>query len=61
MVERIAVQIAIYIVMAVFLDIQLLRYKPQNTWPGLIIVLFGVPVCFSWRIFSANRTERTNA
>ncbi|HEV2306567.1 MAG TPA: hypothetical protein VGR93_13695, partial [Candidatus Acidoferrales bacterium] len=29
---------AIYIVMAVFLEIQLLRYKPQNTWPGLIIV-----------------------
>ena len=29
---------ALYIVMAVFLEIQLLRYKPQYTWPGLIIV-----------------------
>ncbi len=32
---------AIYIVMAVFIDIVLLRYKPQYTWPGLIIVLLG--------------------
>ena len=32
---------ALYIVMAVFLEIQLLRYKPQYTWPGLIIVLLG--------------------
>ena len=46
---------AIYIVMAVFLEVQLLRYKPQNTWPGLIIVLIGVPVYVLWRIFSRNR------
>jgi APA family basic amino acid/polyamine antiporter len=40
---------AIYIVMAVFLEIQLLRYKPQYTWPGLIIVLLGVPVYVVWK------------
>jgi APA family basic amino acid/polyamine antiporter len=40
---------AIYIVMAVFLEIQLLRYKPQYTWPGLIIVLLGVPVYGVWK------------
>ncbi len=40
---------AIYIVMALFIDIVLLRYKPQYTWPGLIIVLLGVPVYFFWR------------
>ena len=34
---------AIYIVMAVFIDIVLLRYKPQYTWPGLMIVLLGNP------------------
>src|SRR5208283_277753 len=34
---------AIYILMAVFIDIVLLRYKPQYTWPGLIIVLLGIP------------------
>jgi len=39
---------AIYIVMAVFIDIVLLRYKPQFTWPGLIVVLLGIPVYFAW-------------
>jgi APA family basic amino acid/polyamine antiporter len=39
---------AIYILMAVFIDIVLLRYKPQYTWPGLIIVLLGIPVYFVW-------------
>jgi APA family basic amino acid/polyamine antiporter len=39
---------AIYIVMATFIDIVLLRYKPQYTWPGLIIVLLGIPVYFLW-------------
>jgi APA family basic amino acid/polyamine antiporter len=40
---------AIYIVMAVFIDLVLLRYKPQYTWPGLIIVLVGIPVYFLTR------------
>ncbi len=40
---------AIYIVMALFIDVVLLRYKPQYTWPGLIIVLLGIPVFFIWR------------
>jgi basic amino acid/polyamine antiporter, APA family len=39
---------AIYIVMALFIDIVLLRYKPQYTWPGLVIVLLGIPVYFAW-------------
>jgi basic amino acid/polyamine antiporter, APA family len=38
----------IYIAMAIFIDIVLLRYKPQYTWPGLIIVLLGIPVYFAW-------------
>ena len=37
---------AIYVLMAIFIDIVLLRYKPQYTWPGLIIVLLGIPVYF---------------
>jgi basic amino acid/polyamine antiporter, APA family len=37
---------AIYIVVALFIDVVLLLYKPQYTWPGLIIVLLGVPVYF---------------
>ncbi len=39
---------AVYILMAVFIDVVLLRYKPQYTWPGLIIVLLGIPVYFVW-------------
>jgi len=50
---------AIYIVMALFIDVVLLVYKPQYTWPGLIIVLIGVPVYYVWskrRITSAAAT-----
>jgi APA family basic amino acid/polyamine antiporter len=39
---------AIYIVMALFIDVVLLRYKPQFTWPGLIVVLLGIPVYYAW-------------
>lgn len=39
---------AVYIVMAVFIDVVLLRYKPQFTWPGLFIVLLGIPVYLIW-------------
>jgi APA family basic amino acid/polyamine antiporter len=27
----------------------LLLYKPSYTWPGLIIVLLGLPVYLVWR------------
>ena len=50
---------AIYILMAVFIDIVLLRYKPQYTWPGLIIVLLGIPVYFVWSKRSAAERLRT--
>jgi APA family basic amino acid/polyamine antiporter len=39
---------AIYILIALYIDLVLLRYKPQYTWPGLIIVLIGIPVYFVW-------------
>jgi APA family basic amino acid/polyamine antiporter len=35
---------ALYIVMATWICVVLLRYKPQYTWPGLILVLLGLPV-----------------
>jgi len=44
---------ALYILMAIFIDVVLLRYKPQYTWPGLIIVLLGIPVYFIWRRYGA--------
>ncbi len=40
---------AIYLAMATFLEVQLLRYKPQYTWPGLILVLLGIPVYGVWK------------
>jgi APA family basic amino acid/polyamine antiporter len=40
---------ALYIVMATWICGVLLRYKPQYTWPGLILVLLGVPVYWIWQ------------
>jgi APA family basic amino acid/polyamine antiporter len=34
----------LYLLLASFIEVQLLRYKPQSTWPGLLIVVSGVPV-----------------
>jgi APA family basic amino acid/polyamine antiporter len=39
---------AIYILMAAWICVVLLRYKPQYTWPGLVIVLLGIPVYAVW-------------
>jgi APA family basic amino acid/polyamine antiporter len=30
-----------------------LRYKPQYTWPGLMIVLLGIPVYLVWARMAA--------
>jgi APA family basic amino acid/polyamine antiporter len=40
---------AAYIVVAGVIEILLLMYKPSYTFPGLGIVLLGVPVYFLWR------------
>jgi APA family basic amino acid/polyamine antiporter len=40
---------AIYIAAIFFIMIILLIYKPLYTWPGLIIVLLGLPVYFLWK------------
>jgi basic amino acid/polyamine antiporter, APA family len=40
---------AIYLLLASFIEVQLLRYKPQYTWPGLAIILSGVPVYWLWQ------------
>ncbi len=39
---------ALYIVLATWISVVLLRYKPQYTWPGLVLVLLGIPVYFLW-------------
>ncbi len=53
---------ALYIAMAAWICIVLLRYKPQYTWPGLFLVLLGIPVYLFWsrrnaRPIAANRME----
>src|SRR5580765_1767346 len=40
---------ALYIVGAATILIVLFIYKTSTTWPGLVIVLLGVPVYFLWR------------
>lgn len=43
---------ALYILTTTFIMIILLIYKPKYTFPGLIIVLLGIPVFFLWKKYS---------
>jgi APA family basic amino acid/polyamine antiporter len=45
---------AIYILTTTFIMVILLIYKPNYTFPGLIIVLLGIPVYYIWKKFSRN-------
>ncbi len=47
----------LYLFMAAVICTCLLRYKPQYTWPGLILVLLGIPVYLYWSQ-SKRRTVR---
>lgn len=40
---------ALYIAAAALIEILLLLYKPNYTWPGLVIVLLGLPVYWFWK------------
>jgi len=40
---------AVYILMAVFFDVQVLRFRANYAGTGLAIVLLGVPVYYAWR------------
>ena len=46
---------ALYIVVATLIALTLLVYKTQTTWPGLAIVLTGIPVYLLWRAFDRGR------
>jgi len=52
---------AIYILLAVFIDIVLLRYKTQYSMAGLVIVLLGVPVYFVWSQHSKRAAASTTS
>jgi len=45
----------LYIVAATVIMLALILYKTQTTWPGLVIVLVGVPVYLLWRGKSEHR------
>lgn len=40
---------AIYVLAAGLVELVLLREKPNYTWPGLAIVLLGIPVYYFWK------------
>ncbi len=40
---------ALYIFAAAAISVDLLIFKPRYTWPGMIIVLLGIPVYFIWK------------
>ena len=46
---------AVYVLLCPAIMIDLLIVKPVFTWPGLIIVLTGIPVYFLWRWFGGAR------
>jgi APA family basic amino acid/polyamine antiporter len=49
---------AMYLLLAACIEVQLLRYKPQYTWPGLVIILSGVPVYWLWQKSESARLRR---
>ena len=49
---------ALYILMAGWICVVLLRYKPQYTWPGLVLVLLGIPVYLFWSRRPADELQR---
>ncbi len=49
---------AIYLLLAAIIEVQLLRYKPKYTWPGLVIILSGVPVYWLWQKSRSMRMRR---
>ena len=40
----------LYVLACVAICVVLLIVKPENTWPGLIMTLAGIPVYFFWRM-----------
>jgi len=40
---------ALYIACACLIMVVLILYRTETTWPGLLVVLSGIPVYFAWR------------
>jgi APA family basic amino acid/polyamine antiporter len=52
---------ALYVFLAAAIAVDLLVFKPSYTWPGMIIVLLGVPVYFVWRRVTARSAAARNS
>lgn len=50
---------SIYIFISCIIMVILLIYKPVFTWPGLIIILLGIPVYYLWKLKSNKKQENT--
>jgi len=48
---------ALYIFLATSIMVVLILYRTQTTWPGLLLVLTGIPVFLLWRRGSASRAS----
>lgn len=46
---------ALYILAAAAISADLLIFKPKYTWPGVIIVLLGIPVYFIWKSYQKDQ------
>ena len=49
---------AVYILMGICFCTLLIIYKPNFTWPGLIVVLTGVPVFYMWKAFDKKGEQK---
>lgn len=49
---------AIYMVMGLVFCVMLIIYKPNFTWPGLIIVLIGIPIYYLTQHFSKHEDQQ---
>jgi APA family basic amino acid/polyamine antiporter len=49
---------AIYILMGIAFCILLIIYKPNFTWPGLIIVLIGIPIYYITQRYSKHEDQK---
>ena len=52
---------ALYILGATVILTVLFLYQPATSWPGLIIVLTGVPIYFLWKFFGQKPAPTTGA
>jgi APA family basic amino acid/polyamine antiporter len=50
---------AVYILMGICFCTLLIIYKPNFTWPGLIVVITGVPVFYMWKAFDKKDVQAT--